>query len=177
MGKNLIPDKINQFNVYRKTAEAGSKLMGITDEVQLPTFTNMSESLNLAGFAGQFDSPTVGQLNSAQIEIPFSNISVQALDLVANDGDAIIMRAAQEFIDPETSAKIYKNRTITVKGMTKEVAYGSLKKGGYGNPKVTKEVTYYKDEVDGTVITEIDKFNYKYVVNGADMLEGISDMI
>jgi P2 family phage contractile tail tube protein len=61
--------------------------------------------------------------------------------------------------------------------MTKEVAYGSLKKGGYGNPKVTKEVTYYKDEVDGTVITEIDKFNYKYVVNGVDMLEGISDMI
>ena len=175
--QNLIPDKINQFNVYKGTAEAGSRLMGVTDEVQLPTFTLMSESLNLAGFAGQFDSPTVGQLNSAQIEIPFSNVSEQALDLVANDEEPVIMRGAQEFINPETSAKSYKNRTITIKGMTKEMQYGTLKKGGYGNPKVVKEIAYYKDEVDGKVITEIDKFNYKYVVNNKDLLAGIADMI
>lgn len=172
-----IPDKINQFNVYRGTVTPESKVVGVTDEVTLPTFTNMSETVNLAGMAGEIDSPTVGQLQSAEIEIPFSNISVESLEVVAEDNEPIVFRAAQEFIDSNTRTKVYKNRTVTVIGMTKAVNYGSLKKGGYGNPSVTKEVTYYKDVIDGVTATEVDKINGVYVVGGKNMLEEIDKYI
>lgn len=173
----FIPDKINQFNLYRNTADNKNKVWGVTDEVTLPTFNNMSETISLAGMAGEIDSPTLGQLQSAEIEIPFSNISIQTLELVANDNEPIIMRAAQEFIDSETRAKKYMNRTVTVIGMTKSINYGSLKKGGYGNPSVTKEVTYYKDVIDGETATEVDKINGKYIVGGKDMLEEINKFV
>mgnify|MGYP000054889826 FL=1 len=44
--------------------------------------------------------------------------------------------------------------------------YGRLKKGSFGNPSITKELTYYKDEIAGEVVTEIDKFNGKAVIGG-----------
>ena len=172
-----IPDKINNFNVYHGEANDDSRMVGVTSEVTLPTFTYKSENLNLAGFAGDLDSPTEGQLQSATIEIPFSNISEQSMELLGDDTKTIIMRAAQEFIDKETGTKKYVNRTITVRGMTKEVKMGSLVVGGYGNPSITKEITYYKDVVDNKTIYEVDKINYKYVVNGVDKGAQIADLI
>ncbi len=42
---------------------------------------------------------------------------------------------------------------------------------------VTLELTYILVEVDGTVMLEIDKLNQKYIVNGQDMLAGISALV
>lgn len=174
---NLIPDKINNFNAYKGTATNENRLLGTTNEVQLPEWELMSEMLNLAGFAGELDSPTEGQLKSAQIEIGFSNASSQMMALVEDDTEPIVLRGAQEFIDKETSTKVMKNRTITIKGMTKSFNMGSLKVGGYGSPSIKKEVTYYKDVIDGEVVTEIDKINFRYVVNGVDKGAQINEMI
>ena len=51
-GKRLIPDKIENFNVYLGTAADSNRLIGITDEITLPKLENMSETINLAGMAG-----------------------------------------------------------------------------------------------------------------------------
>ena len=155
MGKRLIPDKIENFNVYLGTAADSNRLIGITDEITLPKLENMSETINLAGMAGEYET----------------------LEIAARDNEPMIMRSSQEFIDPETHKKDRSNRTITVKGMTKAVNYGRLKKGSFGNPSITKEVTYYKDEIAGEVVTEIDKFNGKAVIGGVDMTKDILDYI
>lgn len=177
MDYNKIPDKINNFRAYHGTAADDSVLLGVTDEVTLPDFSLKSETINLAGLAGDIDSPAEGQLEASQIAIPFSNVSKQSMSLVADDTKPIILRSAQEFIDKETGTKVYTNRTITVKGMTKGMNMGTLKKGGYGNPSITKNITYYKDVIDGETITEIDYINFKYIVNGVDRGAQISDLI
>lgn len=61
--------------------------------------------------------------------------------------------------------------------MTKSINYGKLKKGGYGNPSIKKEVIYYKEEIDGEVITEIDKFNGKCIINGTNIMQDIENLI
>ncbi len=172
-----IAEKINRFNAYVENSDAKNKLAGITEEVTLPDFKEMSESLNLAGMGGEIDSPTVGNFESAQIEIPFSNISSEMFRLVVDDSVPLILRSAQEELDTSTLKKGFIGRVVTVKGMTKEVDYGKLKKGGYGEPKVVKEIVYYKDEHNGKTIAEIDKFNNVYVVNGVDMMKDISKLI
>ncbi|MBP3261089.1 phage major tail tube protein [Pseudobutyrivibrio sp.] len=174
---SYIPGKINNFNLYQGTASESSKLLGVTAEVTLPNFQYVSETLNMAGMAGEIDDPSAGQLQSSTIEIPFSNISRENIDLARNDQIPLIMRAAQEMINKDTGAKEYKGRVITVKGMTKAINYGSLQKNGYGNPSITKEVTYYKEEIDGEVITEIDKINGICKINGTDVVDNISNLI
>lgn len=172
-----IPDKINNFNVYSGVVSAKKRLIGITSEVTLPNWENTSETLSLAGMGGEIDSPTVGQYKSTEIEIGFSNMAKSTLEIAADDATPLILKGAQEFINPENGTKTFASRTITVRGMTKGVDYGKLKKGGYGEPKVKKEVTYYKEVIDGEVVTEIDKFNGKAIVAGKDMTKDILSYI
>lgn len=172
-----IPEKISLFRAYVGDSSAENNLVGITDEVTLPDFEFMSETLSLAGMAGDVDSPSLGQMKSAQIEIPFSNISKKALELAANDSKPLILRAAQEVLNSETVSKRNVGRVITIMGMTKSINYGKLKKGGYGEPSIKKEIITYKDVVDGEVVTDINKIDPKCVINGVDLLKGITDLI
>lgn len=172
-----IAEKINRFNVYLGTANAKNKLAGVTDEVTLPDFEYTSETLALSGMAGEVDSPSIGQFKSVQVEIPFSNISKEALQMVKDDNVSIILRAGQESLNTESLTKSHIGRIITIKGMTKSINYGKLKKGGYGNPSIKKEVIYYKEEIDGEVITEIDKFNGKCIINGTNIMQDIENLI
>ena len=177
MGNRLIPDKVNNYNVYTGTASEANRLIGVTDETTLIQLKNMSETLSLAGMAGEIDSPTVGQYQSIEIEIGFSNIAVSTLQIAAMDNTPLIFRSAQEFVDPETYEKSFKNRTITVRGMTKSINFGTLKKGGYGKPSITKEVTYYKEVIDGETVAEIDKFNGRSIIGGIDQTKDIMEYI
>lgn len=172
-----IAEKINLFNCYVGSADAAHKIVGITDEVTLPTFDTASETLSLAGMAGEVDSPSPGQFKSAQFELTFSNISEEGMKIAAEDNKTIILRAAQEQLDTDTLEKTHIGRVITIKGMTKEINYGKLKKGGYGNPSIKKEIIYYKDELDGKVITEVDKFNGKSIVGGKNLMSDIENLI
>lgn len=177
MDRRLIPDKINNFNAYAGTASDANKLIGVTDEIALPSLQSMSETINLAGMAGEVDSPAVGQYQSMEIDINFSNISKSSLEVAAQDNTPLILRSAQEFVNPEDSTKVFMNRTITIRGMTKAINFGSLKKGGYGKPSIKKEVYYYKEVIDGEVVAEIDKFNGKAIVAGVDLTKDILEYI
>jgi|InofroStandDraft_1065614.scaffolds.fasta_scaffold108607_2 Phage tail tube protein FII len=172
----IIPDKTDRYNCYLNRVDAAHRI-AVTAEITLPTFEYMSETINLSGMAGEVDSPSPGQIKSTQIEIPFTNISKANFELARNDNAIIILRAAQEKIDTGGHTRSYVNRTIIIRGFTKEINYGKLVKGGYGNPSVKKEITYYKDTVDGDVITEIDKFNGITKINGEDLVADIEDLI
>lgn len=171
-----IPEKINNFNAYTKTVEESNKLVGVTDEIALPSIEYLSETLSMAGMGGEIDSPTVGQIKSIQIEIPFKNISEKMFNLVA-DGGAIILKAAQEVVDTATNGKSYQGATITISGMTKSINFGKLKKGGYGDPSITKEVIAFKYEAGDETLVDIDKWGTRQIINGQEVTKGISDLI
>ncbi|MFG6330034.1 MAG: phage major tail tube protein [Lachnospiraceae bacterium] len=172
----IIPDKTDRFNVYLNVIDAAHKI-AVTSEITLPTFEYMSSTISLSGMPGEVDSPSPGQIKSAQVEIPFTNISKDNFTLVQDDNIMIILKAALETINTEKLSRSHVNRTILIKGFTKEVNFGKLAKGEYGNPSVKKEIIYYKDAVNGEVITEIDKFNGVTKINGVDLVANIGDLI
>lgn len=172
-----IVEKTNLFNVYAGEVNNSGKLIGVANEITLPEFENMSETLSLSGMSGEVDSPSRGQYKSAQMEIGFKNISKEMLNIVADDSMTIILRSAQETINTETMKKSHISRVITMKGMTKKVNYGKLAKGGYGEPSIVKEVVYYKEELDGEVITEVNKFGTSSIINGVNIMADVESLI
>ncbi len=167
-----IPDKTDRFNMYVDVADAAHRV-AVTAEITLPTFEYMSETVNLSGMAGEVDSPSPGQIKSTQIEIPFTNISRANFEIARKDNATIILKASQEVLDTATLTRSQVNRTITIKGFTKEINYGKLTKGSYGNPSIKKEIIYYKDQVGDDVVTEIDKFNGITKINGEELVENV----
>ena len=82
-----IYDKTNIFKAYYGQVSEDARLAGVTDEVTLPNFENVSETLNLAGTVGEIDSPSAGQYKSATIDIPFTQVSKEAFGIMCDDPD------------------------------------------------------------------------------------------
>jgi P2 family phage contractile tail tube protein len=59
----------------------------------------------------------------------------------------------------------------TIRGMLKEVDPGSWKPGDKAEFKYAVSVSYYKFEIDGVVMYEIDPANSVRVINGVDQLQ------
>ena len=74
-----IPSKINMFNVYRD----GSVLVGLSDEVTLPDFEAVSESISGPGILGEIDDPAIGHFGSQEMEIPFRTFTDDLFALMA----------------------------------------------------------------------------------------------
>ena len=67
MSSLYIPDKVAKFNAYSN----GIKL-GITGKVDTPEFKMKTSTMSGAGVGGEIDSPTPGQWESTEHEIPFA---------------------------------------------------------------------------------------------------------
>ncbi len=60
--------------------------------------------------------------------------------------------------------------TVTLRGAVKEVDMGDWKAGDKAEIKHAMSVTYYKLEIDGRVMYEIDPLNMIQVIDGVDQL-------
>ena len=52
-----------------------------------------------------------------------------------------------------------------------------LKKGGKGEPKVVREITYCKIQIGETTVLELDKYNLIWKLNGVDRLQKVRSQI
>lgn len=167
-----LPDKINNFNVY----DGKTKLIGVSAEVTLPPFEPLTDTLNVAGMAGEIESEVIGSFGSMKIEIPFENISEDFFVFAAST-NPVILRGSMEIFNTKTQAKHTIPVVLTVKGRTLTIDPGVLKKGGKGQPKITKEITYIKVTMNNTTQVEIDKLNNICIMGGVDLLEKIRSQI
>lgn len=167
-----IPDKINNFNVY----DGKTRLVGVSAEITLPSFDPLTETINVAGAAGEFDSSVTGSFGSMKLEIPFENLYEDFFAFAASK-NPVVIRGAMEVFNTQTQEKDSKRIVITVKGLQMNIKPGVLKKGGKGNPSITKEVTYIKITIDGETQVELDKLNSIFNLGGVDMLAKIRSQI
>lgn len=167
-----IPEKINNFNVYN----SGDMLVGITDEVTLPSFEAMTETISGPGILGEIESPNVGHFGSMTIEIPFRVLYNDIFEITkADEGVDITLRGAVQ-VQSLNSGKIYKGMRIVMRGMPKTLNIGSAKAGSPMGSSVILELLYIMIEVDGNKKIELDKLNNVYKINGTDYLAKIKSL-
>lgn len=168
-----IPQVVNRYNLYRK----GTKLVGLTGEVELPAVTMVTDTLEGAGTGGNMDVPVIGLTENMDIQIPFMSLTKDLFSL-ANPGEAedLTLRGAIQGTDPATGKISYTSIAIYMRGTVKEITPGTVKSGGRMESSVTMTLSYYKIALDGETVLEIDKLNNVFVVNGDDVLKEVRDM-
>lgn len=174
MMKNVyeLPDKINNFNVY----DGPTRIVGISSEITLPSFDPLTDTLSVAGMAGEIESEVIGSFGSMKMEVKFCNLSGSFFEFAAST-NPIVLRGAMEVLNMQTQAKDIKPIVITVKGRTMNINSGVLKKGGKGEPSITKEVTYIKIMIDNETQLELDKLNSIFILGGVDQFQKIRNQI
>lgn len=168
-----IPQVINRFNMYK----AGNKLIGFTGEVELPTVSMLTDSLEGAGTGGNMDVPVIGLTENMEVKIPYMAVTKDMMSMAnPNQSADLTIRGAIQGTDPATGKIAYTSMAIAFRGTVKEIAPGTIKAGAKMESSVTLTLSYYKIVLDNETVLEIDKLNGIFVVNGEDVLKEVRNM-
>ncbi|MCX4312113.1 MAG: phage major tail tube protein [Muribaculaceae bacterium] len=168
-----IPSKINSFNVYKD----GTKLVGISDEVTLPDFESLTETLSGPGILGEIDDPTLGHFQSMEMEIPFRQMD-KDLFILSDDISSVTvtLRGSIQYTVNDTGATAFKPMRVVVRGKNKGITGGKAKQGTGTGSSIKLELLYILIEIDNVTEIELDKLNFVYKVHGKDLLEKVRKM-
>ena len=168
-----IPSKINSFNIYKD----GTKLIGISDEITLPDFEAITESLSGPGILGEIDDPTLGHFSSMEFEIPFRTMD-EDLFILSDDISSVTvtLRGAIQYTDAQIGATKFKPMRIVVRGKNKSLSGGKAKQGAGTGSNIKLEVLYILIEIGNVTEIELDKLNFVYKVHGKDLLAKVRKM-
>lgn len=175
MASNILPEVINHFNIYDDSA---NKLVGVSGEVELPELEAITDTLEGSGVLGEIEDPVTGQFSSMTIKIPFAVLYEDMFKIVnTTNPPQLTLRGSEQCMDPSTGATDYYPIKIVLRGKAKTTSLGKLAKGKKGEPEVEMEVLYIKITVNEVTVIELDKLNYKFVLNDVDMLEKIRNQV
>lgn len=164
----MIHEKLHSYNVYR----GGSVLVGTADDIELPGFEYLSETISGHGIMGEIEDPTIGLTGPIELELKFRTL-YEDISLNPKKSQTYTIRGTQQGRDLEGNIRFSGIKAV-VKGRPKGFEGGTLKKGSPIEPSVKLELTYYKLEVNGEELFEIDKLNGIFRVDGEDIMADIN---
>lgn len=170
--EKTIPTKINKYNVYNDT----ERLLGMGDEVTLPDFEAMSDTISGAGSLGEIEDPTVGYFGNQEMEIPFRVVDQEAVDMMnMTKAVHLTLRSAQQTTDKDGNID-FRQMRVVVRGRCKKFSPGKVKSGSSMDTKITLTVIYIKIEVDGERLVELDKMSGDFWIRNENITAKIKEM-
>lgn len=172
MSEKTIPTKINKYNVYN----AGNRLLGMGDEVTLPPFEAVSETVSGAGILGEFDDATVGYFSNMELEIPFRVLDPEAVDMLdQTKAVQLELRGAQQTVNSEGDTE-FRPMRVVVRGKSANFDPGKVKMGQGMETKIALTITYILIELEEKRMVELDKINEVFKIRNVDILAKIKEM-
>lgn len=170
-----IPELIHSFNVYNDKAK---RLIGISGEVDLGELKAMVETVAVAGTLGEYEAPATGHFSSIKIKIPFANLYEQPFELLdTTKPPQLTLRGSIQRISQETF-KVYNCPVkIVVRGRVTSTNLDKMVNAKKGGPEIEMELLYIKIMIDGKDTLELDKLNFRYMLNGEDLMAEIRSQI
>ena len=160
----MIRDVMKNVDLYVD----GRGYLGKCESVEPPKL-----SLKMEEYRAGLDAPVEVDMGLEKMECTVSLFGLDA-DLLAlwgvKDGSnaPFVFRAAQEDGDGKVKAV-----RMDIRGRVKTVEWGEWKTGERVPSKVMIAVRYYKLEIDGRTLHEVDAENLIRIVNGTDQLAAI----
>ena len=158
----MIPETLANMNLFAD----GVSFQGDVPSLTLPKLTLKTEEHR----AGGMDVPVELDMGMEKQEAGFTTTGVRRESLKffgLADGTSFdgVFRGAFKGLKGKVTPVI-----VTLRGLLKEVDMGDWKAGDKAEIKHNVALTYYKLEVDGRLIYEIDALGMKRVINGVDQL-------
>lgn len=165
---NPVPERLINYRVY----VSGNNQAGVAT-VDLPSIEAMTDTVSGAGIAGEVDSPVLGHFASMTTTITWRTITEYAMSLAAQKSHEIEFRGSQQVYDAANGTYSSVPIRVAIRAIPKSTGLGSLEVGSTTDSESEFEVTYMKIYVNNVERIEIDKYNFKYVVDGVDYLASV----
>ena len=144
----------------------GVSFSGDVPSMTLPKLSIKTEEYRGGGMSGPVDLPTgLEKLEAAFTTNGVRREALKFFGLADQTACNLVFRGS--FKGQKGTVKAV---TVTLRGSLKEVDMGDWKPGDKAEIKHAVAVTYYKLEIDGRVMYEIDFANMVQVIDGVDQL-------
>lgn len=160
-----LPRKLKYMNVFGD----GENWVGLTEEFTPAKLTRKFEKYRGGGMSGGVDVDMGFDDDALGVEFVLGGYEAQLVKKMGTAKiDGVSLRFAGSFQRDDTGE--ISAVEIDCRGRYKELDRGTYKQGDNSTTKVSMTNTYYKETVDGTVITEIDIVNNVWTVDGEDLM-------
>jgi hypothetical protein len=158
-----LPRKLKNINLFND----GVSYVGQVEEVALPSLERKLEEWRGGGMNAPIK--TDHGMEALSMEWTCGGLMEDALkQWGVTKHDAVLLRFAGAY-QRDDRAEVDAVE-VTVRGRHSKIDMGTAKPGDNTQFKVTSELSYYKLELNGTVVIEIDLLNMIERVNGEDRL-------
>jgi P2 family phage contractile tail tube protein len=149
-----LPRKLKLMNLF----DEGQSYKGEVKEVTLPKLARKTEDFRAGGMDGVLELGwTIGG-HCAQALRQFGIVDV----------NGIMLRFAGAYQADDGSG--VDAVEVVVRGKHKEIDRGNQKPGEDTETKITSQLAYYKETLNGETLVEIDVLNSVFMVDGVDRL-------
>ncbi|WP_185234486.1 phage major tail tube protein [Teredinibacter franksiae] len=160
----MIPKVLKNFNLFVD----GRGYAGRVDEVTLPKLSLKTEEFK----GGGMDVPIELDMgmNKLECDLTISEYDVEIIKMFGLREGAQVPLTMRGGLDGESGVTPV---VINITGAWRDLDFGGWKAGEKAPLKVSVAARYYRLEIDGTELVEIDAENMVRKINGADQLEAM----
>lgn len=169
-------NKVINYAIYGKINNKLKALQDTTD-CELPSIEYATDTVKGAGIMGEIDWPTVASPGSMTFKPGFRIDGEDAIQLSAPKVQEFEVRWVTDKFDSSNMKSGIDAHKAVIKGFPKKYEAGKLETGNSQDASGEFEVIYYKKLLNGKTVLEIDKLNYKFVVNGTDYAKQIKSAL
>ena len=165
----MIPQVLFDTNLFM----GGISFAGDVPSVTLPKLTVKTDSFRGGGMGGEIEM----DMGLEKLEASFTTVGVRReslkyFGLSDQTGCNAVFRGAFKGLKGQITPVV-----ATLRGMLKEVDMGDWKAGDKAEIKHALALQYYKLEIDGRVMYEIDMVNCVRVIDGVDQEAAVRSAI
>lgn len=162
-------NKTVQFKL--KATDLDGSLVQVDDatDLQLPSIEKLTDTIKGAGIMGEVDMPSFGQIGSMVFTVN-NRADNPTYAIMSRPGEIKfeVIWVVDVFDTNGVKIGIQQNK-VFMTGANKKYDPGKIETNAAADGSSEFEIFYYRKVVDGVEVLLIDKFSYKYVVNGTDM--------
>ena len=161
-----IPEVINDMRCY---IDGNDDCQSATS-VEQPDLSSMTTDVKGIGVAGIISAPIHGHYESLEVKVNWQVPTKTAMRY--HGGKPICLESYSDVQGFNSGAEEYTHDRyrMVVRGRVKSYSPGSLEAGNTSGSSTTIEAHYYKLEYGGETLVEIDKYGYKAINGGKDLL-------
>lgn len=162
-----ISTKTIQYAIYDRT-NGSAKFVEDTASYTRPEISMLSDGISGSGIMGEIDLPTLGQLDSMEMEIALNKTNERAIAMFAPGAHTVEVRWVTNVLNSATGASSVQANKEIIKYLPKSLSLGDIENNETNEATLTGEVLTYQYIVNGKTLIKIDKLNNVFIVNGTD---------
>jgi uncharacterized protein len=160
----MIPKVLKNFNLFVD----GRGYAGRVEELTLPKLSLKTEDFR----AGGMDVPVVLDMGMEKLEcdLTIAEYDPEIVKMFGLSTGAQVPLTLRGGLDGEAGVSPV---TVTLRGAWRELDFGGWKAGEKAPLKVAVALRYYRLEIDGAELVEIDAENMVRKINGTDQMDAM----